>query len=322
MEINKDNFSEVIGTDAFKAEILPLITGIESVKTMIDNKADSIYKGKIDDEVKNIYSRIDEDIFSVLNERPGQKEDGNREKTYEFVKRISGRLKELEGQKDSLTKDAEVQRLNSEIERLKNEGGGKHVQSIFDQAKIDWAKEKESLTGRVTTAEQASIDFRKTAEIDKAINELKFDPTVSESVKKMILSNTRQNLIKNSKFEEGKLVFLKDDGKPSLNGQYEAMTASEMIGSMETIKDITIQGDKGKGGGADTKIVGSVKITSVEGKNTKTLILPDGLITSKTIFAEEADKALIASGVKRGDPEWLTLRAEAHTRLNVKDLPR
>lgn len=322
MEINKDNFSEVIGTEEFKNEILPLIGNVDSVKTMIDNKADVIYKSKIDDEVKNIYSRIDEDVFGVLNERPGQKEDGNREKTYEFVKRIAGRLKTLESQKDSLTKEAEVIRLNGEIERLTKEGGGSHVQGIFDQAKIDWAKEKETLTNRVSTAEQASIDFRKTAEIEQAISQLKFDPTVSESVKKMILSNTKENLIKNSKFEEGKLVFLKDDGTPSLNSSFEVMTASEMIGSMETIKDITIQGDNKKGGGADTKIVGSVKITSVEGKNTKTLILPDGIITSKTIFAQEAEKALIASGVKRGDPEWLTLRAEAHTRLNVKDLPR
>ena len=213
-------------------------------------------------------------------------------------------------------------RLKSEVERVKNEGGGSHVQNIFDTAKRDWATEKELLTGRATTAEKASVDYKKTSEIDQALNQLKFDPTVSESVKKMILSNVKESLIKNSKFEQGKLIFLKDDGTPSLNDQYGLMTASEMIGSIETIKDITLSGDKRKGGGADTVITGSVKTTSVEGKNTKTLILPTELITSKTLFADYADKALVASGIKRSDPEWLTLRSEAHTRLNVGSLPR
>ena len=93
MEINKENVGEVLKSEAFKTELLSLITESDTIKSVIDNKADVIYKAKIGTEVQTMYSKIDDDIFEKLGERPIQKEDGNREKTYDFVKRIAGELK-------------------------------------------------------------------------------------------------------------------------------------------------------------------------------------------------------------------------------------
>ena len=71
MEINKDNIDQVIGTDEFKSDLLPLLNEIEPIKTLVTNKAELIYKDRIDDEVKTIHGRYDDDMFNVLGERPG-----------------------------------------------------------------------------------------------------------------------------------------------------------------------------------------------------------------------------------------------------------
>lgn len=323
MEINKDNIEEVLKTDEFKNDLLPLFTKSETIESLISKRADATYKEKIDEEVKNIHSQYDNDIFSILGERPGQKDDGSKEKTYEFVKRIAGRLKDLEGIKDSLNKDAEVARLNGVIEDMKANGDGARIQKLFDDAKSQWTDERSNLLQKIEAGQKSQTDFQKTLAIDSAINNLKFDPNLSESVKNMILKNVKADLIKNSKFEEGKLYFLTEDGKTAMNKTtWEAMTASEVLESMEAIKDITVKDGSQKGGGADVTIKGSLKITSVEGKNTKSLILPEGLITTKVKFDEEVTKTLIASGIERGSNEWKELRSKAYKEYNVAKLPR
>ncbi len=323
MEINKDNIEEVLKTDEFKNDLLPLFTKNETIESLISKRADATYKEKIDEEVRNIHSQYDNDVFSILGERPGTKEDGSKEKSYEFIKRVAGRLKDLEEIKDSLNKDQEVARLNGVIEELKSKGDGARVQRIFDDAKAQWTNERSQLMQKIQSTEKSQEDFKKTLSIESAINGLKFNPNISESVKKMILKNVKADLIKNSKFEEGKLFFLTDDGKTAMNKTtWEPMTANEVLESMEAIKDITVKGGKNIGGGADVTIKGSLKITSVEGKSTKTLILPEGLITTKVKFDEEVTKTMIASGIERGSNEWKELRSQAYKDYNVANLPR
>ena len=103
--------------EAFKANptliegVLPTIVETEIGKTFIENKSKVIYESKIGDEVKKIHDMYDNDIFESLGVRAGTKEDGSKEKTYEFAKKLYGELKDLRGQKDSLSKDAKVKEL-------------------------------------------------------------------------------------------------------------------------------------------------------------------------------------------------------------------
>jgi len=113
--------------EAFKANptliegVLPTIVETEIGKTFIENKSKVIYESKIGDEVKKIHDMYDNDIFESLGVRAGTKEDGSKEKTYEFAKKLYGELKDLRGQKDSLSKDAKVKELEGQIELLKKQ---------------------------------------------------------------------------------------------------------------------------------------------------------------------------------------------------------
>lgn len=51
---------------------------LEPMKKVIENRADSIFKVKIDEEISKTHSRYDDDMMALLGERPAQKEDGTK----------------------------------------------------------------------------------------------------------------------------------------------------------------------------------------------------------------------------------------------------
>lgn len=321
MEITKENISEVLKDENFIKDILPSITASESVTTLITNKADAEFKSKIEDEVRTMYGNADDDMFGILGERPGTLDGGVKQKTYEKQKDLYTELKTLRDQKSSLTKDAKVVELLGEIEKLKKDGGGSHVQSVFDQAKDDWKKEKDGYLKTISDASTNNDSFKKRTEIASAMREIKFNPDVTESIKKMVLDNVEKELIQNSKFENDKLVYLKADGKLALNAEFKEKSTLEMLKSNEAIKDISLKSENKRGGGADTTIVGSIHTTSVEGKDTKKLVLPEGSFKSKTEFGIEADKALFASGLTKRDDDFDKLKNQAYKEYKVADMP-
>ena len=72
-----------------------LLTGItnhildsDKGKEIITNRAESIYQEKIGGEVSEIHKRYDEDMFTILGERPGTLEDGGKQKTYDKIKSL------------------------------------------------------------------------------------------------------------------------------------------------------------------------------------------------------------------------------------------
>jgi hypothetical protein len=315
--------------EAFKANptliesILPTVIESEAGKTLIENKSKIVYESKIGEEVKKIHDLYDNDIFENLGVRAGTKEDGSKEKTYEFAKKLFVELKGLRGQKDSLTKDAEVIRLQGQIDLLKQEGGGKFIEEQFEKSKLAWGTEKEGYIKQINDTKTENETFQKRTSIQSAMNNIKFNPDTPESIKKMVLANVEGMMIQNSKFEDGKLVFLDADGKVSIDAStYKPKDAIQVLNGMDAIKDISLKGDKEKGGGgADPTIIGSIKTTKVEGKDdVKDLMLPEGIKT-KTQFVEESEKALLASGITRRDKQWDILKNKAYNELKVAEMP-
>lgn len=301
--------------------ILPAIVETEIGKTFIENKSKVIYESKIGDEVKKIHDSYDNDIFESLGVRAGTKEDGSKEKTYEFAKKLFGELKDLRSQKDSLSKDAKVLELQGQIEALKTEGGGKFIQETFEKAKQTWETEKQTYLDQITNSKTENETFQKRTSIQSALQNIKLNPDTPESIRKMVLSNVEGEMIKNSKFEDGKLVFLDADGKVSIDASYKPKDAFQVLSAMDAIKDISLKDGKEKsGGGADKVITGAIQTTTVEGKDTKTLILPEGIKT-KAQFIEVSEKALLDSGITRRDPQWDELKNKAYKELNVGSLP-
>lgn len=323
MEINKDNIAEVLTSDEYKNDILPLITASDSVQSLITNKADSIYKEKIGDEVATIHKQYDDDMFEALGERPGTIEGGARMKTYTKIKELYSELSGLRTQKESLTKDAEVIRLNGEIDKLKLEGGGSHIQSMFDQAKSDWTTKEQGYLKQIQDGSANNDTFKKETAIAHAMQQIKFNPDTPESIKKMVLNNVEKDLIKNSKFEGDKLIFLNGEGKPAMNTTtYVPMNAVEMLNSMDAIKDISVKAIDKPGGGADRTIVGSIQTANVEGKDVKKLILQEGSFKTKEEFQKVAQKAILDSGITRRDQQFQKLIDGAYSEYKVADMPR
>ena len=321
MEITKENFADAIKSDEFKTDILPLLTEADAIKTIIDNKAEAVYKSKIDDEVKTIHSRYDDDIFEVLGVRPGTK-DGVKQKTYDFLKSILTDHKGLLDKKGSLEKDQAVIDLKAQIKTLEEGGGGKHVQEIFDQAKADWMAKEADYKATILETQNSTLDLQKSTAFANAKAQLKFNPDVSEAIRNMVINAAEKEMIANSKIEDGKLVFLDASGKPVLNAEYKPKDAFGVLSSMDAIKDISLKiDDKSGGGGADPKINGSIHTTTVEGKDTKKLVLPEGSFKTKSEFIDVAEKALIDAGISRRDADWDRLKNGAYQELKVAELP-
>ena len=166
------------------------------------------------------------------------------------------------------------------------------------------------------------MTFKKKTEIQNAIQQIKFNPDTPESIKKLVISQAENQLIENSKFEGDKFIIIDKDGKPSLNGKYEPKSAFEALMALDAIKDIAVKADQNNGGGgADPKINGSIQTTSVDGNDTKKLILPEGSFKTKMEFQEVSNKALMASGISKSHKDYTVLKDEAYKEYKVAELP-
>lgn len=303
-----------------------LLTGVighvletDKGKEIITNRADGIYNERIGDEVSAIHRQYDEDMFSVLGERPGSLENGSKQKTYDKIKSLYEELNTLRGQKDSLSKDAEVQRLNAEIENLKTNGPGAHWEQTFNTEKEKWTAERQILQERAEQAEGSIVSFKKRSDIESGLRGLKFNETVPDSVRKTFVDNVINGLIKDSKVEGDKIIYLDDKGAQINDSEYKPMNAQGIL--KMRLKDILKDANADAGGGAPTTVKGSIETKSVDGKNVSELKLVEGSFKTRVEFTEVSEKALLDSGITRDNPQWDKLKNEAYNRLNVKDLP-
>lgn len=304
--------------------VLPTIVESEKGKEAINNRVNAQVKDKVDEATRNIYQNLDNDMETILGRRPKRLENGDKEKTYDVIKGIYKDLKELEDKKDSLNKDAEVKRLNDKIEELKKEGGAATVQAYFDAAKEQWTEEKTNLKNQLEKLQGDNEASLKGYQIDAALAGLKFAPEIPESMINIAKANVREQLLSKSQLDNGKIVFLGNDGKPLMDKtSYNPLSASEMIKGLDIVKDIIITDDKSKGGGgADPNFKGGVQTIKVQGKDdTLKLVFPEGAIKSKTQFQDVAEKALIEKGITRENPQWDELKTEAYKEYNVSELP-
>lgn len=321
--ITIEQISEAIQTNPSLIDgIVPLVQEAEPIKNLITNKANLVYQERFGNEIKTVHEKYDEQIFTKLGQRAGTKEDGSKQKTYELLDVALDELAELRTKKDSLSKEAKVIELQATIEALKKEGGASHIQSVFDSAKQTWETEKSNYLTQIEEAKNNNETFQKRTEIQSAFAQLKFNPDTPESIRKLVIGNVEAELIKSSKIENGKLVFLNDKGEPIIDdSNYAPKNALQMISSLESIKDISLKEEKG-GGGADKTITGSIQTTKVEGKDVQKLILPEGSVKTKEQFTKVSKQALLDSGITMRDPKWNELLNQAYIELKVSEMPQ
>lgn len=292
----------------------------DKMKEVITNKAENIFKERITGEVNKMHSLYDNDMFEVLGEKPEVLEDGRKQKTYEKAKSLFSELAELRKQKDSLSKDEKVRSLQSQIEELKTNGVGSHWEQTFKAEQEKWKEEKTNLLSRAEQAENSIINFQKQADINSALSGLKFNDDIPEAARKALIDNVVNKLISNSKIENGKVIYLNEDGSQINNNEYKAESVSNILKG--SLKDVLKIENTDGGGGASKSVSGSIETISVEGKDVKKLNLQEGSFKSKAEFVKHSEEALLKSGVTRGSQMWDSLKNEAYTRYNVSNLPR
>lgn len=297
------------------------VINTEKGKEIINNKATAIYGQKIGDEVKNIHSRYDQDAFEILGEKPATAEEGGKVKTYDFIKSKLSELKQLREQKGSLNKDAEVQRLNQEIERLKTEGGGKHWEQTFTTAKTEWEQKEADYQKKLEDLNKGIYSTTVENNINTAKAGLKFNPDVPESAINALYGSVKSDLIANSKKDGDNIVYLKPDGSAILNAEYKPASADEIL--KERMKDVLLKKVDNPGGGAQDKIVGSIKTTQVEGKDDQqSLVLDTTKFKTRQEFMKVVDETLKAEGIAKSNPRYKQLADKAAIDYKAIELPR
>ena len=306
------------------AELLAGVTNhviaTDKGKEIVNNAANVIFDSRISDEISGVHTQYDNDAFEILGERPGNLDDGSKQKTYAFLKEKLTELKTLRGQKESLTKEAEVARLTSEIEELKKNGGGAHWEKTFNTEKAKWLEEKTSLTEKLEQSQGSILNFHRQTDIANGLRGLKFDEKTPKEARQALIDSVMSDMLKNSRKEGELIVYLNPDGSVINNTEYKPESAENILKSR--LKSVIANENTDKGGGADTVIKGSIETVNVEGNDVKTLKLVEGSFKTKSEFIQVAEEALLKSGVTRGDSDWDKLKNEAYNRYKVSNLPR
>lgn len=293
----------------------------EKGKLALTNRVTTEVNEKIAEEISKTHKRYDDDIFEVLGERPGTKEDGKKQKTYEFLKDKLQELKTLSGQKDSLTKDAEVQRLTAEIAELKKSGGGALVQQQFEAYKAAAEAKEADYLRKIEEAGKAGVQYQMKSQFATAKAGLAFNPDVDEEIRNIVLDKAENDLLANAKEVDGKIVFHKADGKPYLDPvTFEPQSAADILKSHDGVLKL-LKKEGQQGGGADPIITGKVTTIKVEGKDVKKLDIPAGSFKTQTEFYDKAHKLLTESGISKSDNDYHSIIDNTVKELNVSSLP-
>lgn len=189
---------------------------------------------KIGEKTSELYTGLDNDIFGAS----GIAKEGT-EKTYDYAKRVIGGLK---------TAPTTLQTKIAELERVIATGSGDATMKA--QLEALQAKETEYQT-KLTDAEEKLFKKDVMLDVRDGQRELKYDPTVKESVRKVLVDNATATIISMAKVQKNadgseQIVYV-ENGKTKLNGNVPA-DAAYLLKDM--LKDVLDTGHQGKGGGA------------------------------------------------------------------------
>lgn len=322
MEITAQQIADAIKENPnLVTEVMPTLQENEIVKTYVENKANETFETKIGAKVKEIHDKYDETIFNVLGERPGQSEDGSKQKTYDFLTTKLTDLKGFNEKKELIDKDSVVLDLKGQIETLKKSGGGAFAEKLLKETQDEFTKAKENWQTKFDNQAKETENLRKGYVVKTALAGLKINEEMPESVRKLILGSAESDLMAASKFEGDTLVFLNPDGTVKKNNSTLApMTAQEVLAGMEALKSI-IKTDGGqKGGGAKPK-VGKIEKKNVEGKDVERIELAAGSFKTQVEFIKIIEQSLQEAGVTVTDPRFTALKNKAFKEYDVAKLP-
>ena len=319
-ELTQEQIVEALGQNAdLLAGVAAHVATTDKGTEIINNRANVLFEERVGGKQKEVYDVFDNLAYTVLGQKP-EEVDGKLQKSSEFYNGLLDELKQLREKKGELTVDAEVKRLTDEVERLKAEGGGKHWEQTFNTEKAKWQTKEQELTDKIKQLTEGAYSSSVKNEIASAKSELKINPDVPKEAVDALFASIESDLIKNSKKDGDKIVYLKPDGSIITNAELGPDNAKGIL--QKRMASVLLKDDK-SGGGADETIKGSIKTTKVEGKDDKkSLVLSQGTFKNRLEFTKIATEALKSEGITKSNPEFKKLLAQAYLEYNIKDLTR
>lgn len=193
-------------------------------------------------KTKEIYDGLDKDIFdtSGIAKNP-------TEKTYDYAKRVVG------GLKTSVTEaTTPLQQKIADLEKQIKDGNG----DATLKAQLEQLQTKEQQYQKDLKEKDEAL-FKKDVRLDirDGRRNLKFDPTVKESVLQVVVDNAEAallNMAAEQKNADGStsVVYIRD-GKTVLNDKSQPADAAYILAEM--LKDVLDTGHQGQGGGAGSQ---------------------------------------------------------------------
>lgn len=191
---------------------------------------------KIGEKISEVHTAYDKDIF----EATGLTKEGT-EKSYDYMKRGFGTLKSVA---------TPLQTKIAELERQIAQGSG----DATLKAQLEALQTKEAENEKKLTEAETRL-FQKDVMLDvrDGQRELKYDPTVKESVRKILVDDATAKIVAMAKVQQNadgttQIVYVKD-GKTILGADAKTPADAAFI-LKESLKDVLDAGHSGKGGGA------------------------------------------------------------------------
>ncbi len=287
------------GDEALHKGILASLKTTDTGKAYASTIANTYFEENIKPHDKKLYDSID----AVLTASGVVKPEGM--KTSEFVALVA------KNNKDLATKLAAANTNPEEGKKMLQDAIDKHKKEI-DEITGNYKKNMSEKDLLISSLNKKQIVSLKSSEIEKALADLSFNKGLDAAIIKKMISATKSELIKNSKSDEGKVVWCKEDGTPikGENGMLNA-TLDEVLN--QELKSILAT--KTAGGGADPTPPTSGKFTGTE------VIVPMEGINTQEQFVEKYNKIAQASGISQSDKNFYPLYEDAKKRYNVESLP-
>lgn len=297
--------------------VMKAIPTLDAGKELLENHAKMYFDKNIGPKISEIYNNIDNDIFEATGLR--KKTD---QKTYDFLKKDV--LPELKKLKEGAPDDTEIAKKNKELEAKVKElteagNDDKHWHGVHIKALEAWEKKEQDYEQKIKDMNRENLNFAVSGDLETGYSKLTFDPNIPTSAIDAFKDKIKTKAIANSKIEDGKIVYLNEDGTPRVNGEtFKPIDATGIFA--EEMKEF-ISTKPASGGGAQEKGKGVVEVGEGDNKAKKVKLDPSTFDT-KVGFQEKISEALTSAGVEKGSQEWNKLSDEAYVEYGVAEMNR
>jgi hypothetical protein len=317
MEITLAKIQEALKTDAnLRKDLVVTLSETDEGKELLGNHAKAYYEANIGSKVSEIYKNIDEDIFSVLGVR--KKSD---QKTYDFLK--TEILAEYKKIKDSngtdSDKEQKIKELETQLESFKNNNSDLWKRT-HEEAVKEWNQEKQNWQNKISELETRNLNYIVENDLSMGMAGLKINPTIPKSVVDTYVESVKREVLKSAKVDDGKVIYLKEDGTTWHDKEYKPITAKGIFA--EKLKEILDTGVPAVGGGAPKGKAGEIVTVGSGSDATKKVVLDQTKFNTRLSFMETLETTLIEQGVSKNSEEWAELRDTAYEEYKVAELPR